>query len=425
MGQRETNRESKREAIINAGLERILSGSIDAVRSALNASSLSADIGMAKDTAYRLFSDGDGRSSDRIIRGVAAAATRPEWSGFSESADRIATTFSDGIEREVPFDQALVEALAADVEVQFRSLGGPVGWLFHAAAMTASPAWQGPTHLTDDNRRLGQELLAIRAEFYQRMTDDLLQMMVAAMSMINRRPRPGMDPRQLLAIMHSMIDGAVLRRYIEPDVFDNRIIGEAVYALAMAFSEDGALSDPRRPDFPADSKVFDLLVETAAASWPRGSNRSVDGTAREARVAPEAARLLFPRLADLADSVVWTSVLGGGSLVDRPETDRRPGSEPGTEMAMIFGLLRRLRDIVESLPGAIELVREKPPVVGVGVRTQLEREVAEVLRSHCPAVDPHVTAVELVSSAFAGRGGWMAVTSLMRILDPNSTQTAS
>jgi hypothetical protein len=421
VGQRETNRENKREAIINAGLDHVLTASIDILRSELNASSLSADIGMPKDTAYRLFNDGDSRSSDSVIREVAAAATRPEWSGFSESADEIASTFFDRIQRELPFDQALIEALAANVEAQFRSLGGPVGWLFHSAAITASPAWQGDKGLSEETMELGQELLAIRAEFYQRMTEDLLQIMVAAMSMINRRPRPGMDPRQLLALMHSMIDGAVLRRYIEPDIFDNRIIGEAAYAVAMAFSEDGTLSDPRRPNPPADSNAFDRIVAAASCSWLRQSDRSVESTSREAEVAPEVAHIMFPSLADLADSVVWTRVLGGGSLVDRGEADRTPGSEPGTEMAMTFGLLRRLRDIVESLPGAVELVRERPAVVGVGVLTQLEREVAEVLRCHCPAVDPHVTAAELVRSALAGQDGWMAVTALMRVLDPNST----
>ena len=212
--------------------------------------------------------------------------------------------------------------------------------------------------------------------------------------------------------------GAVLRRYIEPDAFDNHTIGEAVYALAMAFSEDGTLSDPRRPASPG-SEVFDVMLEQAAVSWGRGSDRSVESTAREAGVAPEAACLLFPSLADLADSVVWSRVLGGGSLIENNEVERTIGFGPSTEMAMIFGLMRRLRDVVESLAGAVDIVRSEQPVVGIGIRTQLEREVAEVLRCHCPGVAPRVTAVELVGSAFAGHDGWLAVTSLMRVLDAN------
>ena len=235
VSRRDENREIKRQAIVDAGLARLLSGPIDVLRSALNASSLSVDAGVSKDTTYRLFKDEDGSSSDAIIREVAAACSNPAWSGFAGSADDMARTVQDGIERELPFDQVMIEAMTVNVEAQFRSLGGPVGWLFHAAAMTASPVWKGDSKLSDDDKWLGEQLLNSRAQFYKRMADDLLQLMTAGMSMINRRPRRGMDPRQLLAIMHSMIDGAVLRRYIEPDAFDNHTIGEAVYALAMAF----------------------------------------------------------------------------------------------------------------------------------------------------------------------------------------------
>src|ERR1019366_9476950 len=33
----------------------------------------------------------------------------------------------------------MIEAMTVNVEAQFRSLRGPLGWLFHVAAMTASP----------------------------------------------------------------------------------------------------------------------------------------------------------------------------------------------------------------------------------------------------------------------------------------------
>lgn len=164
--------------------------------------------------------------------------------------------------------------MAANVDNQFRSLGCPVGWILHAAAMTASPVWERDTPLRGDDRKLAEALLEIRFRFYDRMADDLLQLMVASMSLINRRPRRGMDPRQLLAILHSMIDGAVLRRFIQPDVFDSRMIGEAVYALALAFPEDGTLSDPRRPATGEGSALFDAMLERAGAAWLSAAVRS-------------------------------------------------------------------------------------------------------------------------------------------------------
>ena len=416
MGQRDDNRGTKRQAVIDAGLDRLLHGPIELLRSSLNASSLSAVVDISKDTTYRLFADDGTSSCDAIIAAVAEGATNPEWSGFADSADAIAGTVQKGLEREVSYDQLIIDALAANVEAQFRSPGCPVGWILHAAAITASPAWQGDRPATAADAELAHRLLDTRVRFYEHMAGDLLQLMTACMSLIGRRPRRGMDPRQLLALMHSMVDGAVLRMYLEPEVFDSQLVGESVYALAMAFSEDGALNDPRRPASVEGITIFDQMVDEAATSWNAADERTVDGTARSAGVAPEAAVLLFPSISDLADSLVWTYVLGGGSLIDNPDVARSDGHAPGTEIVMIFGLLRRLRDVVDSHPGAMELVRTRLPDVGIGIRAQLELEVAEVIRGQCPGVDPQVTAGELVRSASCGHPGWPAVTSLMRVL---------
>jgi hypothetical protein len=405
----------------------MLSGSMEILRSALNASSLSGDADMSRDTTYRLFKHdasggngedgGEGRPSDTIVREVAAAATRPQWCGYRESSEAIARAFQDALQRELTYDEALVEALSANVEAQFRSLGGPVGWLFHAAAMTASPAWQGKNVLSSADHELGEALLGIRADFYRKMTDDMSAIMAVAMSLVGRRPRRGMDPRQLVALMHSMIDGAVLRRYIEPDVFDTRLIGEAAYGLAMAFSEEGTLSDPRRPESPEAQGIFESLLELAADSWPSGSDRSVQSTALEAGIPPETALLFFPTTADLADSAVWSRVLGGGSLISDTGAGLNPGKGVGTEMAMLWGVLRHIRDVAEELPGAIDILRSEPPSQGIGVRKQLDLEITEVLRCHRPGVDPYVTAVELVDAALSGTSGWPAVKALMRVLE--------
>lgn len=424
MGARDANRKTNRQAIVDAGLDRMLTGPMAMLRSALNASLLSADADMSKDTTYRLFKDTGRPASDAIVEEVAEASTHPEWSGFAESADQIARAFQECVEQELPFGEAIVAAMAVNADNQFRSPGCPVGWMFHAAAMTASPIWGCETALSDEDRRLGEALLASRARFYRRMTDDLLPLLIASISLVNRRPRRGMDPRQLLAIMHSMIDGAVLRRYIEPEVFDSRLIGEAVYALAMAFSEDGTLHDPRRPATDEGSAIFDAMLERAAASWELGSGRSVASTAAEVGIARETAGLLFPSLADLADGVVWSTVLGGGSLVGGERDHRGEGAVPGTELALVLGLLRRLRDVTDALPGAVALVQAEQPLVGNGVRTELERELGEVLRLHCPGVEPAVTARELVGAALRGPEGWGTVMSLMRVLAPAAASTS-
>jgi hypothetical protein len=390
---------------------------MDLLRAGLNASTLSAEIDMPKDTAYRQFREEPLPSRDAIVAAVADASTRLAWSGFAGSAERMAAAFGDAVAAERPFEAALVEAMAADIEAQFSSLGGPVGWIFHAAAITASPAWKGGGELSEDDRRLAEELLAIRAQFYENMSDTLLPILVAAMSLIGRRPRRGLDPSQILAVLHAMVDGTVLRRYIDPSALDSTLVAEAMYAVAFAFTEEGALVDPRRPQDPEGQRTFDRMVACAATSWLDDTSRTIETTATEAGVAAEAARLMFPSVADLADSVIWTQVLGAGPLTSSIELGEDGSTRPGAELAMTFGLLRRLRETADTLPGAHAVIRADRPRLGIGIRTQLEREVAEVLRCYCPGVEPGVTAVELVTAALAGEAGWSTVSSLMRVLD--------
>lgn len=417
MEKRQQNREAKREVLIEAGLARILTHPMDLLRSALNASTLSADVDMPKDTAYRQFRGEGASSKDAIVRAVARAAARPGWSGFDASADQIAGVFGDAVVAERPFKEALIEAMTANIEAQYSALGGPVGWIFHSAAITASPGWYGGSEISEEDRRLGEELLAIRARFYSEMSDALLPILVAAMSLIGRRPRRGLDPRHTLAILHAMVDGAVLRHCIDPDAIDSTLVGEAMYAVALALTEDGALGDPRRPQTADGQAAFDRMVESAARSWPLGSERTVESTAEEAGVVSEIAAFLFPSTADLADSVIWTQVLAGGSLMASLEPHEDGSAVPAAELAMMLGLLRRLRDTVELLPGARLVIESHQAEVGIGIKSQLQREVAEILRRHCPGIDPGVTAAELVSSAIAGRPGWPTVTALMRVID--------
>jgi hypothetical protein len=264
---------------------------------------------------------------------------------------------------------------------------------------------------------LGRRLLSFRAEFYHQMTQDMVQMMTAAMGLIGRRLRRGMDPEQLVALMHALIDGAVLRCYLDRDALNSRLVAEAAFALAMAFSEEGTISDPHRPDTSIDQKVFERMLAAASPSWTTPEERTVDSTAAESGQPPEAARILFPTQADLADSVVWSGVLGGGSPfeeVGRDDDSVKYG--PGTQLAMLLGLLRRVREVADELPGAVQVLERSQPAIGIGVRQQLVLEVSEVLRTTAPGVDARVTAVELVAAAFQGRAGWPAVSSLLRVL---------
>ena len=400
--------------MVQAGLAKLASAPIEMLRSALNASSLGAAAGVPKDTAYRVFRSSDPSSADPVLRAVSQAAADPAWSGFDESLSDMASAFDEVLRAEVDFEEAIVASMTANVEAQFQAPGGPGGWLLHTAAITASERWKGPVGFNEKDAVVARELLADRARLYARITDELAPILAASLSLLGRRPKPPLDVRRLVSLMHAMIDGSVLRLYIEPDAFSPRLVGEAVLALALAFSEEGYDSDPRCPTDEAGRAVYEVVVSAARASWPSGAFVDVADLAGVAGVDEQVAKRIFPSVADVADSVMWRAVLAGGSLEAGTSDGHLQGSEG--ELSMLFALLRRLRSVVDELPGAGEVLSAERPALGPGVRAELERQGRGILELHCPGVDADATVNELLRAALGGSRTWFAAEALMRVL---------
>lgn len=400
--------------MVQAGLKKLANAPIEMLRSALNASALGAAAGVPKDTAYRVFRSFDPSSADPVVRAVSQAAADPAWSGFDESLSDMASAFDEVLRAEVDFEEAIVASMTANVEAQFQAPGGPGGWLLHAASITASERWKGPVGVSAKDAAVARELLADRARLYARITDELAPILAATLSLLGRRPKPPLDVRRLVSMMHSLIDGAVLRLYIEPDAFSPRLVGEAVLALALAFSEEGYDSDPRCPADEEGRAVYENIVSAASASWPSGAFVDLGDIARIAGADDRAARRIFPSIADVADSVMWRAVLTGGSLEAGTSDGQLQGSEG--ELSMLFALLRRLRSVVDELPGAGEVLSIERPTLGPGVRAELERQGRGILELHCPGVDTETTIDELLRAALGGSRTWAAAEALMRVL---------
>ena len=83
---------------------------------------------------------------------------------------------------------------------------------------------------------------------------------------------------------------------------------------------------------------------------------------------------------------------------------------------MLFALLRRLRSVVDELPGAGEVLSAERPALGPGVRAELERQGRGILELHCPGVDADATVNELLRAALGGSRTWFAAEALMRVL---------
>jgi hypothetical protein len=407
-----------REAVVAAGRDRLLRHALDALRSQLNASVLSAVAPVSRDTAYRVFRNDPRHDNvaDAIVAAVSLAANDPAWTGYFDAmrdgmgAYQIAgdTTRDD----ESPVAAAVKAALRANFEAQFRAPGMPVSWLLHAAALTCSDAWKGEPPAVEDVA-LGRELLEHRRAFYDDVTDQLVSFFTVVMSDMGRRPRAGIDPATVIKLLHALSDGAVLRCLIEPGAIDGELVAEAMYLLAEMFTEEGPLADPRRPDDERGGKIFDRVVEAAADLWRTQPEVTVEAAAERGDVPLDAACLLFPAVGDLADSLIRTRVVGAGFTQLGMMPDDARAAE---QLAGLVRELQNLRHFADELPHAVEATRQHPPRRTVPFVEDFVDNESRVVDALGVTPNPTQLVRDLVTFASRGSAGWPAVTALLRTL---------
>lgn len=414
-----------RDDIVAAGLQRLLAHGVDGLRALLNASVLSRDSSYSRDTAYRVFRDdrrgGGDRVTDAIITAVAAATS--EWSEDSYDAAQgralaayqaSATQGADGV-------TSVIAALEAVFDAQFGSPSLAVGWVLDAAVLTASPAWKGDPPPPGDVE-VARAVLEHRKVLYQRRAEQLVVLAHIVMSELGRRPRAGVDPRDVVVLTHAMLDGAILRRIIEPDAVPATLFAEGLYRLWLAFSEPGTHVDPRRPDDERDRRTFDLLLDGAAELWrvsvpsvpvPLPVPVTVDAAAGRASVPPEAAARLFPELGDLADSLLRARVVGGGFIDVSAEPD---ATESRQHVLVLVSQLQRLRDLADSLPRVVAAARKHPPTRSRPFLDDLVDNHSRVVGALGLAPHPRDLVEDLVRFAAQGTPGWVPVTALLKTI---------
>jgi hypothetical protein len=403
-----------RDAVIAAGRHRLLTHAIDGLRSQLNASVLAAESPVSRDTAYRVFrGDGTGESvTDAVVAAVAGAANDPSWNGFELAHGDALAAYQASLDAGDDDSARWCATLAAVFEAQFRSVGNPVGWTLQAAALAASPAWQGEPPAAD-GVDLARTILAARRAHYQVMTDQFVEIAQVAMSDLGRRPRADVDPRGMVVLSHALLDGAMLRRFIEPEAVPPALVAEAILQLWLSFSEQGGFDDPRRPDDERGRRLFDRLLDGAADLWSASPQITVDAAAERAGVPVEAAALLFPDVGDLADSLMRARVVGGGFVDLGPVPD---ACEARQHLPVLVSELQRLRDLADAIPYAVAASRLHRPVRSKPFADDFAdnegRAVAPLVRaSH---------ARQLVEDllCFAGQGspGWASVEALLRTI---------
>jgi hypothetical protein len=409
-----------RDAVIAAGRERLLAHGIDALRSQLNASALSDDLPLSRDTAYRVFRGDESAESvtDAIVAAVAEAALDSAWAGADSAMADAMEAFQASVNRGNDARGHLREGLRAGFEAQFRSPGQPAGWLIQAAALTASSAWKGDPP-DPDSVAVAQRLLEIRRRQYEAITDQMTMLVTGTMSELGRRPKPGVDARSVIVLVHCLLDGAALRRFIEPDAMPPDLFAEAVISLWDALSELGSFHDPRRPDDERNQVVFDRVLAGAIELWLTRPEITVDEAAERASVPSEAASLLFPEIGDLADSVVRNRVVGGGfaDLGAVPDAARARQHLP-----VLVSTLGRLRDLADTIPHAVAAAGAHAPTRSKPFADDFAGHECRAIEALAMTPNAERFVHDLVAFASQGTPGWTSVIALMRTIGYESDQ---
>jgi hypothetical protein len=403
-----------RDALIAAGRQRLLTQGVDGLRALLNASVLSREAPVSRDTAYRVFRGdaGDESVADAIVVAVARACSDLAWAGTAAAQAAAMETYAANVNAGNDPAGTLVDTLRVVFEEQFRSPGHAAGWLLQAAALPASEAWEGDPP-TDDDAEVAAKILALRREHYTVLEERLASFVTLAVSELGRRPRRGMDPRAIVRLVHCLLDGAVHRRLIDPDSMPPELAAEAMFLLGLAFSEAGPADDPRKPDDERSQRLYDRLVQAAARLWQGRPEITVEEAAAAAGVPMEAANLLFPDVGDLADSLLRSRVVAGGFVDLGPFPDV---TRVRQHLPVLASELKRLRDLADEIPHVITVSQQHPPQRSkpfVDDFVDGEGRVVELLDA-TPCAEQLTR--DLVTFAAQGSAGWPSVVALLRTL---------
>lgn len=378
------------------------------------------EVKVSKDTAYRIF---HGRVED-VLRAVASLAGDPNWGGYSEGRTAMVQAAFDVPSDEQNLPRArLTAALEANINAQFESRAQPLGWLLQSAALTGSERW-----LHDDLRSsrgdLAEAILAARREFYEYMTAEMIGFLRLAMSELRLRPRPGWDAETIVVLIHCLIDGAVLRMFLEPERLTAKQVAEAAFELGTALGELGTYDDPRRPSDAALGRVFDDVVIEAARGWAREQAVSLDGVASRCGTSTELVRMIFPSVDELADSVLRHRVASGGFEHAVGLTQVVTPSVVRAQLGYLRDTLLHLADFAADSPEALALARayhrrrsdsQLPRQLVPSFFETLTMAYVDVLSYVTP--DPAGQLNDLVEHAALGEPGRSAVDLAIGILD--------
>lgn len=411
--------EEKRDALVHEGARRLLSHGVEALMSEVKPYKLARQSGVSKDTAYRVF-----EGPEKVLEAVAGLAADQDWGGYAEShkamVDSVVSSLSDP---EVSSRSKLTSALEANIRTQFRSRSQPLGWMLQAASLTGSRKWERDD-VQSSRADLAEKLLELRRSFYRRMTDDMVAFFRVAMSELQMRPREGWDAETIVVLIHCLVDGAVLRMFLDPESITPKQVAEAAYELGIGLGERGTYVDPRRREDEGVSRVFEQLVTRASRLWKERKPVGLESLSRTCKIRLELVKTIFPTEEDLADSVVRSHVASGGFAEIFNSIGPLTHDEVRVQLGYLRDTLGRLADCSEQMPDALKLAKAyHERRHGTDVKYELPPSFFETMSMvygdvlRALSSEPDTQLNELVQLACQGSRGQPAVKSVIDALE--------
>lgn len=338
--------EAARAALVEEGMVRILEEGVGGVASLVSPSALARRSGAVSiDTAYRLL----GRPEDVLAR-IAGTGVDP---GFRSEALGWRTTEEISAEAigEYAAPDTAMDPTAAIRQLLVAGLADPafpLSRILRAVAITASPAWTGRVVVAEEHRAVADAVREAARREWEHTREHLRWLVQESLAAVGRRPIEGYTIDKIVVILHTIAEGALDRLVLHPEAVSVDEFVEAILIFMLALTEDGAMADPRLPDDPEALAAFTRVVAAADAAWAAGVDLDdLHAVADRVGVPFETVVLMFPRLADLADSVLRTRIVAAGI----------EGGTPDTTAALLRGTLRRLAGAADAIPAVVERVR--------------------------------------------------------------------
>jgi hypothetical protein len=396
--------EVARAALVEEGMVRILEDGIAGVASLVSPSALARRSGAVSiDTAYRLL----GRPDDVLIR-IAAAGSDPTfrsaalgWRSTEEiSAEAIDESAAPG-DRLDPFAAIRRLLVAGLADPAF-----PLSRILRSVAITASPAWTGTVAVADEHRAFAETVRDTLRQEWEATREHLRWLVQESLAAVGRRPIVGYSVDKIVAILHTIAEGALDRLALHPEHVTIDEFVESILIFMVALTEEGAMADPRLPEDPEALAMFTRIVAAADTSWADGADLGdLHDVAARFAVPFETVVLMFPSVDDLADSVLRARVVAAGI----------EGGTPDATAALLRGTLRRLAAAADVIPTVVERARN---VVGAMSVLHELQVAAQSLAPPATTEDGTAARVaeQIVATASLGSDHWSTTEVLLDLL---------